>query len=79
MNNLMIIDGDDAKLVKKIKNIKENDELLLLPSMAAVTFFSSIPIGLVVSSAFGVNKFFAILFSYLSNAIFFSFITLVLI
>ena len=79
MNNLMIIDGDDAKLVKKIKNIKENDELLLLPSMAAVTFFSSIPIGLVVSSAFGVNKFFAILFSYLSNAILFSFITLGLI
>lgn len=79
MNNLMIIDGDDAKLIRKIKNIKENDELLLLPSMAAVTFFSSIPIGLIVSSAFGINKFFAILFSYFSNAIFFSFITLGLI
>ncbi len=76
MNNLMIIDSDDADLIKKIKNIKEIDELLLFPSIAAITFFSSIPIGLFVSSAFGVNKSIAILFSYFPNAIIFSFITL---
>lgn len=67
MNNLMIISSNDTTMIKKIERIKETDELTFYLASAGLTIFTFIPIGLFISSIFGISKIASLLISYFST------------